>query len=159
VGVSSACHYIGKITAYGQPFQALTVVSSALNGEVFAIGNAGGKILAGGTFTSPGNHIAITDINIGIDEQESQVISSTFYPNPMMDDATLKLLLKDHVRQAELRVYDAQSRLVAEIPADDNGSGNELTFALNREEMRAGLYFYQVYSEKGILHSDKFIVE
>lgn len=138
--------------------------NGGFNGDVLSIANLNGRIVVGGSFSTAGStsatNVAISANTISVDEIAATVVSKTFYPNPLLSEATLQLLTKEPVKHPVLRVMDTRGKLVMESDNNKSMEANEIKFIISRNSMAAGLYYYSVSDQNGnTLLSDKFIVE
>jgi hypothetical protein len=151
--------YIARINSPTTPLKSITVSSSKINGEVYAIGNQGGKVIAGGQFSSPASNIAITSTTINIDELSGLIVNKSFYPNPVSNKAYLNIRTKEHLKNPELKFYDMQSQLLRELNIDRRLNNKEVEFTIDCAELAPGNYFYTVSDNDKIITSDIFIVK
>lgn len=157
IGVNSACNYIARIEGAGIPFQAV-LTGNNLAGAPQAIANWGGNLVAGGNWLANGMNISITSTTIGIDEISNYIESSTFFPNPMSSQATFNVKLKKHFNSSSFMIYNNQGQLVAE-KFTDNISTNELVFNVDRDNLKSGIYHFQLILDGHSVQSDSFIIE
>ena len=157
IGVNSACNYIARIEGPSIPFQAVLTANS-LAGAPQAICNWGGYLVAGGNWLANGMNISITSTTIGIDEISNYIESSTFFPNPMSSQATFSVKLKKHFNSSSFMIYNNQGQLVAE-KFIDNISTNDLLFNIDRDNLKSGIYHFQLILDGHSVKSDSFIIE
>jgi hypothetical protein len=164
VGLNPAPNYIGRITSPGTPLRSMTISSELTNGgEVLAIANKDGYVLAGGKFTTPTNpptnNITSSSTTINIDDPENIVTESTLYPNPVHSTAILKATTSVKIQKPDLLIFDLQSRPVTIGPVEFIQGNNELSVRLNLSGIPAGNYYYILTEEGRTVLSDKFVVE
>jgi hypothetical protein len=150
--------YIARINSPTTPIQSITTTSSTISSEVYAIGNQSGKVVAGGKFATPATNIAITSTTIGIDEV-NKVVDSKFFPNPVRETATLIVTTSEKLNNAEIKVYDLQSRLIENIPSEKQSNGKTVEFSIDCTGLSRGVYYYQIIEDSINILSDQFIVE
>ncbi len=137
---------------------------SNFNGDILAITNFNGKIVVGGSFTASGstplNSVSISSQTIDVEEVSSVVADKIFYPNPMSNNASLRIETTQAISKPTMKIVDAGSRLVRTVTADPISGNNTIIFNISREGMAAGNYFYVVEDENGnALLSDIFLVD
>lgn len=157
LGVNSACNYIARIEGPSVPFQAVLTANS-LAGAPLAIANISGYLIAGGNWLANGMNISISSTTIGIDEISNYIESSTFFPNPMSNQATFNVTLKKHFNSSSFMIYNNQGQLVAEKFTDNIGTNN-LLFNIDRDNLKSGIYHFQLILDGHSVKSDSFIIE
>lgn len=155
---ASSINHIGYIDVATTTLKKISNTGNNLGGPVWCISNQNGKAIAGGKFTTPGNNIAITDLTIGIDDVNENIISSSFFPNPMTDKASLVLEFKTPIADPVIEIYDLQSKLVSGINATMISEGTTTQFFIDRSGIAAGTYFYMVKDKDAIITSNRFII-
>lgn len=155
---SNLVSYIGYINSPNTTLKKVNSGGTNINGAVWAISNQSGKAIVGGKFTAPGSNVAITDVTIGIDDVNDNIISSEFFPNPMTDRASIQLETKTPLSDPVLEIYDLQSRLVNGINSSAIIEGNKTQFIIDRSGLTSGTYFYMVKDKDAIVASNRFIV-
>lgn len=137
--------------------------NGGFNGDVLALANFNGYVIAGGSFSTAGgtvvSNIAKSSATIDVAEINEVVSAASIYPNPVRDQATARFTTTQPVRNAHLQLLDAQGRLLREASPTGNGNTLEVVFEISREGLAAGTYFYSLISEEGLLDSGKFIVQ
>jgi ligand-binding sensor domain-containing protein len=83
---------------------------------------------------------------LGIKDEQKGGGELTVYPNPTLDDLTIKLPLKG-AGQSEIRITNGIGQTIIEKPVSSMGLANH---TLNVKELPRGTYFVTVYSEQGI---------
>ncbi|MBK7851014.1 MAG: hypothetical protein IPJ66_07705 [Bacteroidetes bacterium] len=149
--------------AYNTPWDTLSATFSAA-AKVYALGTYTNRLVAGGTFTSINGvtctNIAIRSTTVGIDEVSENVTDFTFFPSPMMENATLRIITKTPLQHPTLGIYDAQSRLIRNYSSNGMLLNNETEFEIKRDGLSSGIYYYLVTDENGNgVLSNKFIVQ
>ena len=77
------------------------------------------------------------------------MVDVSVYPNPMATESTITINLDDSVR-GKLIVRDLSGRIVATL-ADSIIEAGKHSFTFKGENLKAGLYFIQFISEKGVV--------
>ena len=158
VGIGSP-NYIGKIDGLiNSPVKKFTTSSDLSGGEVYAIGNLNGKVIAGGKFTSPANNIAITSTTVSVDEINNIIIEKCFFPNPAVGKAMLRITTTEKIKNPELKIFDLQSRLIKNIPVGKNINLNKIEFVIDCNFLQSGNYYYMIKDEDKTILTDKFVV-
>jgi trimeric autotransporter adhesin len=157
LGVGGQASYVGRITGPTVPIQAVLTANS-LNGEVYALHNQSGKVIAGGKFTAPGANIAITSTTIGVNELESMVSEKSFFPNPVHQSATLRVTTVLPLKNPSVQILDSRSRIVS-TNGDAMLNNNTVEFYFDRRDLAPGVYYYILSDEGRGITSDQFIVE
>ena len=90
---------------------------------------------------------------LGIEEATLTTVGSSVFPNPFDDYAIIKI---EGITPKEysLKVFDMLGKMVNEIK---DISSNEIK--IEKGKFTSGIYFYQLYSLKGIAGNGKFIVQ
>jgi len=86
---------------------------------------------------------------LGIDEFSNNNL--ILYPNPVTNKSILQLPSEGYADT--IRIFDLQGRLVKEMSIFTD------YFIIDAMQYQSGLYFYQVFSAKELLKTDKFIVK
>ena len=156
-GVTNNANYIAKVLLQGSnPTPLQTILSgNSLGGDVFAINNSNGKVLAGGNFTT-WNNAAITSTTIGVDEITNVVSDLKFYPNPVQSSATLDISFNEFVGSTSISFYDMQSRLIT-LPVETQNDGTHSRFSIDCSTLPEGNYFYMVSSEGKAVANGMFV--
>lgn len=81
-------------------------------------------------------------------------VTSTVYPNPVNNTATLSIASDKQLDHVSVVITDVTGRTVQQL-TDVNGN----TVQLDAAAMTSGLYFYNVYSSGSLVNTGKFIVE
>ncbi|HLG33505.1 MAG TPA: PKD domain-containing protein [Bacteroidia bacterium] len=84
------------------------------------------------------------------------------YPTPFSTTATLILRTGTFHPEILIRIYDVPGRIAAAErihPDSYNSQTGETKVAIHRNNLSAGMYFYKVSAEKGIIASGKMIIE
>ncbi len=140
-----------------------TVVSSPNNDiNAFAIYNT--HLIAGGKFTTFGvaaNRVAIRNTNVGIDEQEENIVVKDFFPNPVVEEALLKFQTRTSLDQPVIKVFDMLGKELSDVAGlvSLNKYNREAEFRISRAGLSPGVYFYEVSDQKKSITTGKFIVE
>jgi hypothetical protein len=82
-----------------------------------------------------------------------EIASDSFYPNPFSTEAVLELNSLIEILHGTLSVYDVNGRLAATI---DGINSNTVT--IQRGDMPAGIYFFQLTNGENIISNGKFII-
>lgn len=154
VGTPNGCDPLAELTASGDitgcancgvsgwsgtviagPISTLTVLDSAISG--FGNGAIFSLFLCGSEITH-------------LEQNERQDISS-FFPNPMVDEATL--FFEGHLQNASLIVCNSLGQEVKRI---SHISGQ--TLRLQRDHLPGGLYFYQITEENRVIGKGKLVM-
>jgi len=154
----STASYIARINSPTTPIQTITLTSSTIGGEVYAIGNMSGKVIAGGKFSSPATNVAITSTTIDVNELADLVVNKNFYPNPVNGKAHLVINTKEKLKNPGIKIYGIQSQLLTDLSIEKTVNNNEIGFIIDCANLPTGNYFYMVTeNEKNVL-SDNFVV-
>ena len=108
------------------------------------------------------NHIPIYPVgsscilNVGINKikDDNQKESVQLYPNPVKDIINLEFKNINH-NDLELTIYNMMGKQVKQFQIPRG----ELKYMLNLSKLDAGLYFYKIWNETGIIYSGKIIKE
>jgi hypothetical protein len=140
-----------SVSGYTQISSAFTYVSPDVPDTLsimIGAGNPGGVV-------QPGNELFIDDISfsfpVGVGELNQTRVS--LYPNPMKDVSTLKFE-NPNAKAHRLTVIDMQGR----VAQSQEGITKEHVL-IRRRDMSAGLYFYQLENDNGIVGVGKFVLE
>ena len=150
--------YVARINSPITPIQTITLTTSELNGEVYAIGNLTGKVIAGGKFSSPGANIVITSTTIDVNEMSDLVLEKNFFPNPVNGKAQLIVTTKEKLKNPQLEIYDLQSRLISNLSLDKKINNKTIEFNIDCANLPAGNYSYKLIAEGTGILSDKFVI-
>jgi len=93
-------------------------------------------------------------IPTGISALPSERSGVTVYPNPFITQTTIEISSSVKQEETILKVFDLAGR---EIIHSGFGKLNKIT--LDRNDLDAGIYFYQVVQKEKIIYSGKMIVE
>ncbi|MBC7450231.1 MAG: T9SS type A sorting domain-containing protein [Cytophagales bacterium] len=95
-------------------------------------------------------------LGIGLSESFAQSDSSAFYisPNPVEDDVTLRINYAGKDIKG-VRIYDIIGKEVSFIDLTGKAGRTELTIDISA--LRPGIYFCNLYSDRGIIESRKMI--
>jgi len=106
------------------------------------------------TIAKSGNTIitvmVIDPTTVGV--REIKNLNSQLFPNPFSNSSTL--LLSAPIQNATFTVYDMPGK---EIKRMTNLSGKEII--IQRENMKAGMYFFRIEDKNGVIGKGKFVVE
>jgi hypothetical protein len=83
-----------------------------------------------------------------------EIVSTSLYPNPFRASATLFVNSVKELKNAELHLYDILGK---EVFSEQNINGKQIT--INRNNLKAGLYFYRLLEDGSVLTNGKFIIE
>ncbi len=89
---------------------------------------------------------------VGMKKQENKLAGVKLYPNPFSQQATLEL--PETNGEYALLVYDMLGNKVKEMPALSNRR-----ITIDRENLTAGVYFYQLVNKEGTAATGKMIIE
>ncbi len=156
VGVGGA-YYIARIDNPIQPIKAVIVTNNP-GASPYAIANKDGYVYLGGSFSGTGANVLKSSITIGVEEINDFIETSSFYPNPLSTSSTLNVKLKKHADAAQLSIIDAQGKIVREQFISDL-SNNEINFRIDRNDLTAGIYYYQLMIDGQSVSSHPFIIE
>lgn len=100
--------------------------------------------------------ILFLTLGIGFASQAQSDTATTFHisPNPVETDVTFRINYLNKDIKA-IRIYDMIGKEVAYI--DLSGKTGFTTITLDISALRAGIYFCNLYSDKGIVESRKMI--
>ena len=156
IGVGGA-YYIARID---NPIQPIKEVIDANNpgAAPYAIASKDGYVYAGGNFSASGFNVLKSSITIGVAEINELIEASSLYPNPISTSSTLNVKLKKHADSAQLSIIDAQGKIVQE-KLISNMSSNEINFTIDKNELTAGIYYYQLVIDGNKASSHPFVVE
>ncbi len=76
-------------------------------------------------------------------------------PNPFTRATRIKYFVPDHIREAELRVYDQQGRLIKTFAIAARGEGETM---LQTNSLSTGQYYYTLSLDGEILETKKMIL-
>ena len=159
LGVGGLASYAAKITSVTNPIQTITLSTSTVNGEVYAISSQSYKPVIGGTFSSPATNVAITSVSISVEELNDLIIEKSFFPNPAHERATLTVSTKQNFLKPDIKLFDLQSRSIGNVPTTIENKNNSFEITLDLHSLAPGNYYYTVTEEGKAVFSDKFIVE
>ncbi len=154
----STASYIARINSPTTPIQTITLTSSTIGGEVYAIGNQSGKVIAGGKFSSPATNVAITSTTIDVNELSDLVINKSFYPNPVVDKAYISISTKERLKNPQIKIFGIQSQLITDLTIERTINNNEINFTVDCSTLPSGNYFYMVTENEKSVVTDHFIV-
>jgi hypothetical protein len=157
----SATSFAAKVDSTAFPIEAITIQSSMLNGEVYALGflqvvNAPDVIYAGGQFSSH-NNVSFAATTIGIDDVNNLISQKSIFPNPVYNYASVKITSTTSLKNPELKVFDLQSKLM-KIDITTKQNNNNLEFTLNCNGLASGNYYYILFSDGKATATEKFVV-
>ncbi|MCY7409475.1 MAG: T9SS type A sorting domain-containing protein [Chitinophagales bacterium] len=94
---------------------------------------------------------------VGINNPSSVAPTFGIFPNPMKDECYFRFQNISQFRNNELqlRIYSIQGELLR----NENVNVNVLSLLLKRKELKAGVYFCELFSGKQLLATKKLIVE
>ena len=156
VGIGPA-NYFGRIDGPNIPIKAI-ITSNYPASTPYAIANKDGYIYLGGNFTNTGENVIRSSTTIGVDEIDNIIESSSFFPNPLSTTATLNVKLKKHADSAKVSIIDAQGKIVQEKMISDL-SNNEINFTIDRNDLSAGIYYYQLTIDGQAASTHPFVIE
>ncbi len=138
-----------------------TAGTPAFNNGIRALCYFSGYLVAGGDFTVPGSYVARYATTVDVEEISDNIIVNTFYPNPIIKEALLKVQTKNLLRQPELKMLDVNGKeMMAHTSTNSfNHSQNEIEFRVDREGLAAGIYYYTVVDEERIIATGKVVIE
>ena len=147
------------IKPIGAPWS--NVGTNTFNNGVLALCYFSGYLVAGGDFTSPGTNVARYATTIGIDEVNENVIVNSVFPNPVINEAILKVQTKNEMIQPELLIMDAAGNEISNHAerTSFNRAQSEVEFRIDRTDLSAGFYFYMVMDEQKNIATGKFVIE
>ena len=90
----------------------------------------------------------------GVENISASAFSNVFFPNPFINEATLKISTADKIKNATLKLYDLfghETRIISGI------NSNEIK--IERENLQSGIYFYRLVCGTNITFIGKFIIE
>lgn len=88
-----------------------------------------------------------------VEERIKPEVTSKISPNPFMDRATLEILSGTGIEEGSVQLFDLTGSLVRSI----NFSGNNVS--IERNDLAAGTYMYQVCSKEKPVASGRIIVQ
>lgn len=95
-------------------------------------------------------------INVELDSTgsfgQTDCTEAHIYPNPFKQMTTLEVTGKDY-EQLELSVFDVAGRLVKTI-----ASTEKKRIQLTKDEMRQGVYFYQLKGDNELINTGKLVI-
>jgi hypothetical protein len=95
--------------------------------------------------------MVIDPATVGVQEINNN-LNLQLFPNPFSTSGTL--LLSSPVQNASLTVYDMLGKEIKHIP---NLTGKEII--IQRDNMKAGMYFFRIEDKSGVIGKGKFVVE
>ena len=100
--------------------------------------------------------IVFLTLGLGMSETFAQSDSSAFYisPNPVENDVTFRINYSGKDIKG-VRIYDLIGKEVSFI--DLNGKSGRTELTIDISALKPGIYFCNLYSDKGILESRKMI--
>jgi len=93
-------------------------------------------------------------IPTGISALSSEQFGVKIYPNPFITQTTIEISSPEMQDNTILKVFDLAGR---EIIRSDFGKRNKIT--LGRDDLKGGMYFYQVVQNEKIIQTGKMVVE
>jgi hypothetical protein len=151
--------YVAKITTPTNPIQSVTLTSSTVNGEVYAISSTRYKPVAGGEFSSPGSNVVVTDLSINVDEINPEIISKSIYPNPVTENAIIKIASKSQFKNPTVGIFDAQSKIIYGVPTTVINNGYDIEITIDAGSLSSGNYFYVISDDGANKVTDRFLVK
>lgn len=135
--------------------------TNTFNNAVLAMCFFNGYVVAGGDFTSPGTNVARFATTIGIDELNENIIVNSVFPNPVINEALLKVQTKNEMVQPELLLMDVNGNEISSHASQTsfNRSQNQVEYKLDREGLAAGIYYYMLIDQQEQVASGKFVIE
>lgn len=100
-----------------------------------------------------GSILKYTNNSLSIKEEETSFLSITLYPNPARETINLEFDSKIALKDLNIRIMDAQGRLVKEVSAEYNSQ-----LQLNINSLSSGNYFILISSNSRVLDSKQFVV-
>lgn len=94
----------------------------------------------------------LPSITTGI-EENSNIVFSNIYPNPMIDQATIVLSDNISLQNLSWELTDMNGKLILSESIETN------TFVIDRNEMTKGMYALNIKNNKGRIASKKIIVQ
>jgi hypothetical protein len=140
-------------------------VGTGMDGDVLSLTVLNGVLIAGGNFlhaeSLPAKYIARRNTTVGIEETNDNILVNIIYPNPMMEEAILKLQTKSGFDLPQLRVSDIYGREINPVTEMIAWSkmNHEIEFRILRSGLPAGIYFYRMTDGTKKISSGKFIIE
>ncbi len=140
-------------------------VGTGMDNDVLALTIYNGLLQAGGSFLNADGFaakcVATRNILIGIDEPNETIISKDFFPNPFIDQATLKIITRPVIDQPVLKVFDLEGREMNPLTELVSFSkfNHEVEYRINRSGLSPGIYFYTLNDLKTIVAAGKFIIQ
>ena len=152
--------YLIKTDEYGNnpcnQFNTNTIVGSpaTTTGSGFHMSSGGTVIVTNGTITLV-SYIDDTTLctNVGLSEKSFRLNEFNLYPNPFDDFATLTFE-NSRNKTCTLALYNTQGCVVRTI--SDITTGQVI---IKRQQLKSGLYFFQLRADKLIIASGKLTIE
>ena len=108
-------------------------------------------IITNETFHTISDHFVVIQL-LGTEDILTKEISNIkVYPNPFEKQSTIEIVGKTY-HHLELRIYDLTGKLVQQ----QSSTGNQ--FTIQRQQLEAGMYLYQLEGDQELLNTGKLIV-
>lgn len=108
-------------------------------------------IITNETFHTISDHFVVIQL-LGTEDILTKDISNIkVYPNPFEKQSTIEIIGKTY-HHLELRIYDLTGKLVQQ----QSSTGNQ--FIIQRQQLEAGMYLYQLEGDQELLNTGKLIV-
>jgi hypothetical protein len=136
-----------------------------MDADVLALAVFHGSLHAGGNFNLTEGittkFVARRNVLVGVDEPVETVLTTNFFPNPMVSSAILKIQSAVYYKQTELKVFDLFGRILHPFMelVYDSPLKLDIEFRIDRSGLPAGIYFYQLIDESECIIKGKFLIE
>lgn len=97
------------------------------------------------------DNIRLYAVDLGSNIETQNTINFEIYPNPMQEKSTIQL---SNYQNATICLYDVQGRKVQQT-----NYCNNLPIIINRNELKAGLYFVKIRSDNYQIGIQKLLIE
>ena len=124
-----------------------------IDGQNPGIISFGNNMYFGGPNYSTGGQIWRTDITTGIGELLNEDCGVMLFPNPFTDYATIGFD-SDCDAVSIFSIYNITGQIVLSV---ENPSGNQIS--IEKNNMTAGMYFYNIQTTNGTITTGKFIIQ
>jgi hypothetical protein len=119
-------------------------------------GSMGGAIARSEIYNLPGSLPCIEcspSVATGIKTYSSKEVPTVFYPNPVTDQLKLKYELPGNYKTAEIRIQDAQGKLIEVYKIT-----NTFDFIYVPSSYNGGLYLYSLVVDGEVIKTEKIII-
>lgn len=133
------------------------LLTSGVDGTVYALASNGEDIILGGAFQEAGGfpsariaRWSANELLVSVEDEGSlpaALATSEIYPNPAMQQAQLNLQVQE-AQQVKVEIFDVLGRRVALAYSGQVAAFQQKTIVLERAGRTAGLYFVRITGER-----------